>query len=90
MNPVTQAYAFIEADLDREQCCEWLDELLEIQDALRTMYAPTGMLGMHARPDLELNHLIMGINALITRAELIGVVDVEDGDGWIVYAPLEA
>ena len=29
--------------------------------------------------------LIVGINTLIARAGLVGV---EDGDGWILYAPL--
>lgn len=85
MNPVTQARAFIEADLDRDACREWLGELSEIQAALRTMYAPTGTVPMHSRPDRELNNLIMGVTALIARAELVGVVD----DEYVTYVPAE-
>jgi hypothetical protein len=36
---------------------------------------------------VEINRRLIAVRLLIGKTEMIGV---EDGDGWIVYEPLEA
>ena len=88
MSLIDRADAFIanEDALDREALQEWLPELLELKNELEVLYAPRAM-GLHSRPDVEICRRLTGIRRLIGKAELVGV---EDGDGWILYAPLEA
>lgn len=88
MSLLGQVDAFLEQEeaLDREQLREWLPELLEIKNELEVLYYPRAQ-GLHSRPDVEICRRLTGIRRLIGKAKTIGV---EDGDDWILYAPLEA
>jgi hypothetical protein len=78
------AFLNCEEEFSVEDLRAWYPELLELHDRLTVLYEANSK-PIHARPNKALAKRLAGIDRLLSRAAMVGVLDDE---GYVVYCPV--